>query len=247
MKTALITGTAQGIGKAIAQHFYDQGYRVIGLDAKEQNRSDWEAITCDLADFVGWDKAKKERWKQSINSSFADAGRLELLVNNAALQVVKPIEKLTGGDWMRTQQINVAAPFFLTQLFLEELRTANGSVVNISSIHQNLTKPGFTAYATSKGALSTLTKAMALELAPKVRVNAIAPAATDTEMLRAGFQSNPDGLSKLAEYHPMQRITEPEEVAKACQFLSEPHSGFITGTILELDGGISKKLSDPEH
>jgi NAD(P)-dependent dehydrogenase (short-subunit alcohol dehydrogenase family) len=172
-------------------------------------------------------------------------GRLDALVNNAAVQIVKPVSEITPEDWDITLDTNLLAPFWLVQRFLPMLRKAKGSVVNISSIHATLTKKEFTAYSTSKGALVSLTRALALELAPDVRVNAVLPAATDTLMLREGFKEDLEGLYRLGEFHPLGRIAQPEEIAHVVLFLAGPQSGFMTGNAINVDGGIGGCLHDP--
>ncbi|MGM0587762.1 MAG: SDR family NAD(P)-dependent oxidoreductase [Bacteroidota bacterium] len=244
-RTALITGTAQGIGNGIAQYFYDRDYQVIGLDVQEQPDAPWPTYQLDLAQLVAISDADRKQLKENLTALWEPGDKLDVLINNAAYQVVKPMRELTPHDWQQTQNVNVAAPFFLTQLFEPELRAAGGSVVNISSIHRQLTKKQFTAYATSKGALSTLTHSLALELAPDVRVNGVAPAAISTQMLRDGFADQPEQLEQLKAYHPVKKIGSPEDVARACAYLANPDNTFLSGTILELDGGISKQLSDP--
>lgn len=129
--------------------------------------------------------------------------------------------------------------------FLPELKAVKGSIVNIGSIHAKLTKRQFVAYATSKGVLETMTRTMALDLAPEVRVNAIAPAATDTPMLRAGFEGNDQGFKDLERYHPLRRIASCEEVAQAALFLAGSQAGFMSGSTIGVDGGIGGCLSDP--
>ena len=172
-------------------------------------------------------------------------GRLDLLVNNAAHQVVTSIGDATPQHWQDTLNTNLLAPFWLTKGLLSALRETRGCVVNISSVHARLTKPGFSLYATSKAALVSLTRSMALELAPHVRVNAILPAATDTPMLAAGFADNPGLAQDLAAHHPLQRIARSEEIAQAVVFLGTPASSFVTGSALSVDGGIAGLLHDP--
>jgi NAD(P)-dependent dehydrogenase (short-subunit alcohol dehydrogenase family) len=118
-------------------------------------------------------------------------------------------------------------------------------VVNVASIHAEVTKAGFAAYSTTKGALVALTRALALELAPAVRVNAILPAATDTAMLRAGFAGNQDGFAALDACHPLGRIARPDEIAALAAFLGSSQSGFLTGEAIRVDGGIGAVLHDP--
>ena len=134
----------------------------------------------------------------------------------------------------------------MTQRLLPMLRAARGSVVNIVSIHARLTKAGFSLYAATKGGLEALTRALALELAPEVRVNAVAPAATDTPMLRAGFGKDVRGLRRLGEYHPLGRIATPQEVAQAALWLASDKASFVTGAVLDVDGGMGALLHDPD-
>ena len=137
------------------------------------------------------------------------------------------------------------APFFLSQAFLSDLERNEGAIVNISSIHEKLTKPEFIAYATSKAALSGLTRTMAVDLGARIRVNAICPAAISTPMLKAGFEGRPDAFSELENAHPSGRIGAPEEVAKVAHWLVVDAPNFLTGSCLGLDGGISGRLHDP--
>ena len=115
----------------------------------------------------------------------------------------------------------------------------------MSSVHATATKPGFIAYATSKTALVGLTRSLAVDLGPRVRVNCILPAATDTPMLRAGFEGNPQGLAELGAMHPIGRIATPEEVAHVAVFLASKDAAVITGAAFAIDGGIGGRLHDP--
>jgi NAD(P)-dependent dehydrogenase (short-subunit alcohol dehydrogenase family) len=142
-------------------------------------------------------------------------------------------------------KVNAIVPFMLTKSFLPELKQASGSVVNIGSVHAQATKPGFIAYTTSKAALHGLTRALAVDLGPGVRINTLAPAATATEMLKAGFEGNPVGYGALEKVHPAGRIAEPEEIARIALFLVSEDAEFITGATLFADGGILSRLHDP--
>ena len=139
------------------------------------------------------------------------------------------------------------APFFLVQGLLEELKSSHGHVINVSSIHAKLTKPRFTCYAASKAALEALTRSLAIELSPLgISVNAIAPAAISTEMLKAGFNHAPEKLSELERCHPSKNIGTPEDIA-AFIHMSTNHSGkFLTGSVIDYNGGIAGVLHDPE-
>jgi NAD(P)-dependent dehydrogenase (short-subunit alcohol dehydrogenase family) len=156
------------------------------------------------------------------------------------------VEKIKRSEFQRTLNVNVLASFLLTQKLLSEIESANGSVVNIASIHSMLTKPEFVMYATSKAALIGLTKALAVELGSRVRVNAISPAATATPMLISGFKDKEKKMEELGKKHPLGRIAEPEEIANVAVFLASKQASFITGAVINVDGGMSSKLHDPE-
>ena len=244
MEAAIITGALGGIGRSLCDVYAERGYQVIGVD-KLSRPGDF------AHDFVQYDISTLhtvpnafEGFRQKVLDLVGN-NDLRVLVNNAAVQVVKNTDVLTWEDWELTFGTNVFAPFFLVRAFLPELRASSGAVINMGSIHARLTKAEFTAYSTSKGALVSLTRAMALDLAPEVRVNAILPAATDTPMLRAGFEGNPEGFRLLGEYHPLKRIALPEEVAKVAVFLSSSESSFVTGSTIWVDGGIGGVLNDP--
>jgi NAD(P)-dependent dehydrogenase (short-subunit alcohol dehydrogenase family) len=239
---ALVTGALGGIGQAICDVFSTKGFQVIGVDCR-----DAKEIRCE---FVNFDIAKLHldiKGSQSFCNRIEElaGGRIDALVNNAAAQIIKPVEKITKEDWDITLNTNLLAPFWLVQKFLPMLRAVKGSVVNIASIHALQTKSQFTVYATSKAALVALTRSLAIELAPDIRVNAVLPAATDTQMLRQSFTENREMFDKLNEFHPLGRISTPEEIAQTAFFLSGPEAGFITGAALNVDGGIGCCLHDP--
>lgn len=243
-RVALITGSAGGIGKALVQRFAAEGYSVIGLDIVPQDDSSpAQYVQVDLIQLCRDDGYRGKILKKI--TSLLPYGKLDVLINNAALQVVAPTETLSLTDWHRIIDANVIAPFVLTQGLLSQLSATHGSVVNISSIHAQATKPGFVAYATSKAALSGLTRAMAVDVGDRIRVNAIAPAAIATEMLKAGFSASPEMLEGLRAFHPVGDIGEPIEVAEAALMLASHRLPFLNGAVLSLDGGISSRLHDP--
>ena len=134
----------------------------------------------------------------------------------------------------------------MTKLLLPELEATKGSIINISSIHATLTKSNFVAYATSKAALSGLTRSMAVDLGSRVRVNAIEPAAIETQMLIAGFNDNPAQLEKLKHCHPAGKIGQVDELAKLAIAIASDGMSFLHGTCVPFDGGIRSRLFDPE-
>jgi len=175
-----------------------------------------------------------------------DIESLDVLINNAAIQILNDFKALSITDWSTTMNVNVTAPFLLSQLFASYLTKTNGTVVNIASIHGQLTKKRFVAYASSKSALIGLTKAMAVDCGSKFRTNAICPAAISTPMLMEGFQGNEIKLNELKHFHPTDSIGNPEEVAKLALYISDSDNTFLNGAIFNLDGGISSVLHDPD-
>ena len=246
MATALITGAAGGIGHALVRTFADAGYRVIATDRTERPAG----LACETYRTI--DLARLAAEEDYATAEIADmqaalAGQgLDVLINNAAVQILAGVQDLTRGDWRQSLDVNLMAPFLLTQALLQDLERVNGSVINISSIHARLTKNRFVAYATTKAALSGLTRAMAVDLGPRVRVNAIEPAAIETPMLSAGFAGKPDLYRALQACHPRGRLGSPEEVASLALSLASTDSPFLHGACVALDGGIGARLFDPD-
>ena len=242
---AVVTGAAGGIGQAIVREFNAAGYAVIATDRVPQPTD----LPCSLYLQVDLDRTvQDERYAADvfarINAQTGSAG-LAALVNNAAVQILGGVDSLTRADWQQTLQVNLLAPFIWAQALLPALEAAMGSVVNISSIHARLTKKNFVAYATSKAALSGMTRAMAVDLGPRVRVNAIEPAAIATEMLLAGFEGRPNVYGQLEACHPVGRIGTPEEAAACALWLASGQAGFFSGSCVPLDGAIGSRLYDP--
>lgn len=240
-QVALVTGSSGSIGRAIVDVFHQKGYKVIGLDRKLDTNVDYFVMT-NLNEFVE-NGFLRETILNKIITYLSPNYELFALVNNAAEQILNKSEDLSYQQWQQTMNVNVTAPFLLIQGLLQELIFGKGSVINIASIHNNLTKPRFVAYATSKAALVGLTKSMAVDLAGKIRVNCISPAAVETEMLKAGFP-NEDDYQQLKTIHPVGRIGSPKEIAEMVYFLASENAGFINGANIEIDGGISSVLKD---
>jgi NAD(P)-dependent dehydrogenase (short-subunit alcohol dehydrogenase family) len=242
-RTALITGALGGIGQALCVAFRDAGYRVIGSDARQGPAGTEAFLQFDICTFAR-DHGYREQTLQQLRELAGPDG-LHVLVNNAAVQLLNSTERVTVDELHETLDTNLVGPFLLLQGLLGELERAGGSVINIGSIHATATKPGFVCYATSKAALVGLTRNLAVDLGPRVRVNAINPAATATPMLLAGFEGNDEGFQALRGMHPLQRIAEPIEVAAVAVFLASSQASFITGAALSVDGGIGARLHDP--
>lgn len=242
--TALITGAAGGIGKSLCDVFSKEGYEVIATDITDLDDINCaEYIQQDLVDICN-SSAALEKFTENIKSLTNNCG-LNVLINNAAVQILEKTENIKRSSWKTTLDVNVTAPLLLSQSLLNELSSAKGTVINIGSVHSQLTKPEFISYATSKSALIGLTKALAIDLGNRIRVNAINPAATETSMLIESFLGNDKLYEELKRFHPLERIASPMDIANAALFLSSDKANFITGTVLNVDGGILSRLHDP--
>jgi NAD(P)-dependent dehydrogenase (short-subunit alcohol dehydrogenase family) len=236
-RTLLLTGASRGIGHATVKRFSAAGWRVITCSRHPfPENCPWEAgpedhIQVDLADPANTDDAIAEI-KRRLN------GELHALVNNAAIS-----PKANGGtrlgsidttrdDWHHVFQVNFFAPIMLARGLLDELKTAHGSVVNVTSIAGSRVHPfAGAAYATSKAALAALTREMASDFAPLgVRVNAIAPGEIDTAILSPGTE-------KIVEHIPMHRLGTPDEVAKIIYVLCTETSSYVNGAEIHINGG----------
>ena len=240
---ALVTGAAGGIGRATVEAFA-RNWKVIAVDRRDFNHLPDGAIgrNTDVAEEA--DVKGLFRWIET------EYGRLDALVNNAAVQLNRPIIETSQEDWDEVLNANLRS-VYLTSRFAHPLLEASiGSIVNVASVHALATSINIGAYAASKGGVLALTRATALEFAP-VRVNAILPGAIDTPMLRSGLEraqiegGTLDGkLAALADRTALGRIGKPSEIANAILFLADgEQSSFITGAALVSDGGALARLS----
>ena len=248
-KTVLVTGAAGGIGAGLVEALAEDGWDVLGSDhpatppAADIRQRCLAWILADLADLCQ-DEVKLETFRAAVLSA-TESRSLMAIVHNAALQRLGAFSQLSPTDWHETMAVNLMAPVAISRALLPQLQCQHGSIVHIGSIHSQLTKPGFTAYATSKAALAGLTRAMAVELGGSVRVNAIEPAAIATPMLEAGFADVPDLKAQLEAFHPTGSIGSSTDVARAVLFLLDPANSFLNGCVLPLGGGIHSRLHDP--
>jgi NAD(P)-dependent dehydrogenase (short-subunit alcohol dehydrogenase family) len=248
-RSALITGAAGGIGSALVERLAAAGWGVVGSDHPETDPSATTRKACiawipaDLAALSQHPDAVDD-FKSAVLSA-TEHTPLTHVVQNAALQRLGAFAELSATDWYETMSVNLLAPVAISRALLPQLQQHHGSIVHIGSIHSQLTKPGFTAYATSKAALAGLTRAMAVELGGRVRVNAIEPAAIATPMLEAGFAQSPELKAQLEQHHPSGSIGTPADVARAVLFLLDPANTFLNGCVLPLGGGIHSRLHDP--
>ncbi|MGE5249722.1 MAG: SDR family NAD(P)-dependent oxidoreductase [Bacteroidota bacterium] len=249
-RTVLITGAGGGIGRACLQHFAEKGWRVIGVDrsrASEIGGFPKEGL------FIQADISHPDTAHEIFEQARSFHPTLDVLVNNAAVQVAKPLVETSVEEWDAVMASNLRSVFLFVKLAHPLLKAAGGgAIVNVSSVHAVQTSANIAAYAASKGGLLALTRAMAIEFAPdNIRVNAILPGAVDTPMLRAGLGRGHVGqgdmqerLDNLARRTVNGRIGQPSEIAHAIYFLADSEqSSFMTGQALVVDGGATARLS----
>ena len=247
-KFVLITGAAGGIGRATVNLFFEKGWHVVGID-----RSDFGEGFPANGLFVRSDISRPEDMQAIFEKVSAVTDSLDALVNNAAMQVAKPLVETTVEEWDAVMNTNLRSVFLGVKLAHPLLKARGGAaVVNVSSVHAIQTSANIAAYAASKGGLLALTRAMAIEFAPdNIRANAILPGAVDTPMLRAGLGRGhvgqgdvQDRLDNLARKTVNGRVGTPEEIAHAIYFLADnQQSSFMTGQALVVDGGATARLS----
>ena len=231
-KTVVITGAAGGMGSATATLFKSKGYQVLGTDREDITGVDFQVLG-DVADEVTWQKI----------STVIEQNKLEIssLINIAGRNYFDLITEAKKGEWLNMFEINVVAMVMGIKHMTPFLRKAKAaSIVNMSSISAQIGTSGYAAYVATKGAVDSLTKALALELAPAIRINAVAPGWIETPFTVAGLNLSPDPVAyrkEAEQMHALNRVGTPQEIAKVIYFLASEDSSFVTGSIVTADGG----------
>ena len=247
-RVMLITGAAGGIGRATVQLFSESGWRVIGVDRCEFG----ETFPADGL-FIQSDISEEKNIEGIYEKARQFTDSLDVVVNNAAIQIEKPILQTTAQEWDLVMASNLRSVFLGARLAYPLLKQGEGgAIVNVSSVHAVATSANIASYATSKGGLLALTRVMAIEFAvDNIRANAILPGAVDTPMLRAGLNrghlsggSVEERLDNLARKTVSGKVGVPAEIASAIYFLADStQSSFMTGQALIVDGGATARLS----
>ena len=238
---AIVTGAAGGIGRAVVQLLRARGYSIVAEDISPRvtelaAEADGQVIPLQA------DVARTESARRAVGLATGTFGRLDLLVNNAGLFLRKPTEHCTDEDFDVLMATNVRGAFIHAREALPALAQTRGSIVNLASISGLVGMPGQAVYAMTKGAIVQLTRQLAIEHAPRVRVNAVAPGAIDTGFMDEALTGVPDReatLASVAASHPLGRLARAEEIAEVIAFLASPRSSIITGAVLMADGGFT--------
>ena len=238
-KTVFITGAAKRIGKAIALTFKDLGWNIIIHYNSSKKDADELANKInkdnpDTARTVQGDLDKEEDITKILNDIDDIFPSLDLLVNNASTFYPTPIEEISDDHWEKLIGSNLKGPLFLIQGLKDKLKASNGSIINITDTNLSKGVPNYSIYSAAKAGLEAITKGLARELAPEIKVNAIAPGA----MLEPpDITWTEDQKNKVIESIPLNRMGSEQDIAEAVKFLA--HSEYITGQIIKVDGGRS--------
>ncbi|GAA4464854.1 SDR family NAD(P)-dependent oxidoreductase [Phytohabitans houttuyneae] len=235
--TAVVTGAARGIGRSVVTRLREAGYRVVAVDISPSVAE----LAADGIVPLQADVSAAEAPQAAVDRAVEAFGRLDLLVNNAARFLRRPILDTTDADFDNLFAVNVRPAFRFARAALPHLTGTAGCIVNVASISGLVGIANQSVYAMTKGAIVQLTRQLAIEYAGRgVRVNAVAPGAVDTEFMAEARAADADPAASLAVTlgnHPIGRMSTADEVARAIAFLAAPESAGITGTILSVDGG----------
>ncbi|HZU29232.1 MAG TPA: SDR family oxidoreductase [Bryobacteraceae bacterium] len=243
-KALLVTGGAHGIGAGIAQRFADAGYAVAIFDIDgdgatrmaETLRSRVPAIA------IEGDVSSEDAARGAVEQTCAELGRLDVLVNNAGIEIEGDVARMTIADWDRQIGVNLRGAFLMSRYAVPKMRARGGAIVNISSVHAFTSYAGYPAYDASKAGLLGFTRCMALDHGPEgIRVNAVCPGYIDTPIMDRWLETVPDreeALRQVLKAQPLGRIGTPRDVAEAVLFLASDAASYISGAALVVDGAM---------
>ncbi|MBW4614448.1 MAG: glucose 1-dehydrogenase [Desmonostoc vinosum HA7617-LM4] len=253
-KVVLVTGSSQGIGQGIVLRLAQAGAKVVinyrsHPEGAEETLAKVEAIggSCHMAQCqkshgytLQADLGSVDEVRQLIAESINHFGKLDILVNNAGIEKHAPFWDVTEADYDAVMNVNLKGVFFATQAFVQHLikTKRTGKIINISSVHEELPFPNFTAYCTSKGGVKMLTRNLAIELgALGITINNVAPGAIETP-INTKLLNNPEKLRALLQNIPLGRLGQPQDVASLVAFLASAEADYITGSTFFVDGGL---------
>jgi len=248
-KVCFITGAGSGIGEAIAKRYAQEGAKLVITDINE------EAVTLEAAILtseygieviaIQQDVADEQKWQEVVNMTTETFGRIDVLVNNAGIAIPGDLENTSLADWKKTHEVNCEGTFLGCQAVVATMKKTGGSIINISSIEGIVGERNTLAYNSSKGAVRTFTKSMALHCAHHqygIRVNSVHPGFIKTQMVINGLASLPPQeaeqmLTRVLSNIPLAEMGTVEDIANGCLFLASDESRYMTGSELVMDGG----------
>jgi 3-oxoacyl-[acyl-carrier protein] reductase len=241
-KIALVTGAASGFGAEIARIFAREGAKVVLLDLNKGGVQDVAAAIGPEALALAGDVTSARDVSAAVEASRARHGRLDIVVNNAGwTHRNRPLLEVSEAEFDKVYAVNVKSIYLMTQAVVPVMRSqGGGTIINIGSTAGIRPRPGLTWYNGSKGAVHLLSRSMAAELAPdKIRVNCVAPVIGETGLLESfmGLPDTPENRAKFIATIPLGRMSKPRDVANACLYLASEEAEFVTGIVLEVDGG----------
>ena len=233
---ALVTGGANGIGRAIARHLLDTDWQLGIIDLPDSGLHRVYPPRNRNVLAIAGDVGEEETVSDAVDALLRRFGRLDAVVSNAGIMIRKPLRRLTLAEWHRVIDTNLTAAFLLARAAEKPLRKARGAIVSIASTRALMSEPNTESYAATKGGLVALTHALAISLGPDVRVNCVSPGWIETKDYR--------GLrSKDHAQHPAGRVGKPQDIAEIVGFLLDAkRSGFVTGANFVVDGGMTRKM-----
>jgi len=242
-RVAVVTGAGKGIGRAIAIAFASEGARTVvaDIDSNAAQQTAAEINRNGTAIAVHVDVSQPDSVEALAREVMDRFGKVHILVNNAAIQVNKTILETTFEEWNRQMAVNVGGVFLCSRQFMPHLIETQGVIINLSSVNAVFSQPGLAGYTASKGAILSLTKAMAIDHGRDgVRVHAVCPGYIEAGLAESYLQSQPDPVlarKEAGDLHSLGRIGQPEEVARVAVFLASADSTFMTGSAVFVDGG----------
>lgn len=250
-KVAIVTGASKGIGWGVTTVFAQEKAKVVVVArSAKAGESTAEEIRNKGGDaiFVLCDVSDEEQVKAMVQKTLSTYGRIDLLVNNAGIGTYKPVLETTSEEWDRCLAINLKGIFLCSKYVIPHMQSlGKGVIINMSSVHAHATVGEVAPYVASKGGITALTRNMAIDYGPTIRVNSIAPGWVLTPLIEDIFNSYPDPTKQrelIEKRQVMKRIGTPEDIGYAAVFLASDEASFITGTQLFVDGGLTAQLEN---
>ncbi len=244
MRNIIVTGGAQGTGKIISEKLVENGFlvSVLDVDCEAIEEFKLESASENLA-FFKTDVSDEASVKRSLAESVKRFEGISGLINNAAIQIDKPVAELTFQEWDRVIGVNLSGAFLCAKYASECLKKSRGSIVNISSTRAFQSERNTEAYSASKGGILALTHALAVSLGPEIKVNCISPGWIDVSAVKKKSKARQIRLTEADHLqHPAGRVGRAEDIANMVLFLLNPENSFITGQNFIIDGGMTKKM-----